>query len=383
MLTKESTKTLRATMLLLGTIIGAGIFAVPAMIGLWGIIPSTVAFILLAWMLTTVHLYYGEAILRSKQKGHLIGRATYWLGPWAGRLAGALQSMQVFGSCLAYLILGGVFLSWLCSSLDVSLLIWQCLFWLIGAIIVLFGLKTVSKAEAVLTWSLIAVIVLIILILGVRSQTNLILTMPKYWNGFEPYGVFLFSLLGIVGMSEAAEIVEYHSGSLRKAVVASTITASALTYLYGVTAYLASNGHLTRDASDVIRFLPASIAFIVPLFGFLAVMTSFISSSLDLRNLLQKDAHASKILSWIIALGVPLFLLFVTPRDFMATIGFVGSFFGAGIATIVIWMGARAIERTSKNQKSGRMFLRTQVVPWLITCIFLASGVLWLAMPSI
>jgi amino acid permease len=382
-MTNESTKILKATLLLLGTIIGAGIFAVPSMIGAWGIFPSTIAFMILTSIMVIVHSYYGEAILCAKQKGHLIGRATYWLGPWAGRIAGALQSLQIFGSCLAYLILGGVFLSWIGSSLPVSLLAWQCVFWALGALVVLYGLKAVARAEAVLTWGLIAVIVVIILIFGSSSHWNLIWVMPVAWNGFEPYGVFLFSLLGLVGMSEAAEIVEYKRSSLRKAIILSTILAASLTYLYGVTAWVASNGQLTRDASDVVRFLPSIVAFIVPLFGFLAVITSFISSALDLRNLFEKDMHATKMISWIVALGVPLVLLFMTPRDFMSTVGFVGSFFGAGIAIIVIWMGAAAIRQTQTKGNSGTIFLQTRLIPWLITIIFVSSGIMWLIFPSI
>lgn len=373
----------KATLLLVGTIIGAGIFAVPAMIGAWGIIPSTIAIVILTTMLTGVHLYYGEAILQGRQKGHLLGRATYWLGPWAGKVTGIVQTLQIFGSSLAYLILGGAFLSLLLPWIPMPLLGWQFVFWVFGAVIVLYGLKVVAKAESFLTWALIGVIGLIIVIFGFESHTDLFWVIPQSWNGFEPYGVFLFSLSGIVGMSEAAELVEYNASSLRKSIIVSTVLAAALTYLYGVTAWMASNGSLTRDASDVVRFLPMAIAWMVPLFGFLAVITSFISSALDLRNLLEKDVHVSSFVAWGISLGVPLVLLFATTRDFLATVGFVGSFFGAGIATMVVWMGRAAImKRTHQKEKSGTIFLLTQLIPWIITLIFVASGILWLALPS-
>lgn len=368
---------IRATLLLVGTIIGAGIFAVPAMIGAWGILPSTFAFVVLTALMTGVHLYYAEAILRSRQKGHLIGRATYWLGPWAGRCAGALQSLQIFGSSLAYLILGGTFLS-LLIPVSMHLLSWQVAFWVLGSFIVLFGLRLVSKAESIMTWTLIGVILLISFIFSAQASHWSSWFMPSTWNGFQPYGVFLFSLLGIVGMSEAAELVEYNVDALRKVAVSSTVISAILTYLYGVTAWVASNGTLTHDASDVIQFLPVGISIIVPLFGFLAVMTSFISGALDLRNILQKDLRASAPIALGIALGVPLILLFLTPRDFMKTVGFVGSFFGAGIAAIVVWMGRAAIKRSRQSQKSGTMLLVTEFFPWAITLILIASGILWL-----
>lgn len=378
----ETMRVVWATLLLLGTIIGAGIFGVPAMIGAWGVIPSTIAMTVLTCVLIVVHLYYGEAIIQSRQKGHLIGRATYWLGPWSGKLAGAIQSLQIFGSCLAYLILGGMFLSWIGASLQLPLLAWQCLFWAFGALVVLYGLKAVASVEAVLTWALIGVVVVIGFVFVARTNTDIFWVIPETWNGFGPYGVFLFSLIGIVGMPEAAEVVEYKSDSFKKAIVFSTIIAAILTYFYGVTAWMASDGQLTDDVSSVVLYLPIGIGFMVPLFGFLAVMTSFIASALDLRNLLEKDARASKTMSWLVALGVPLILLLITPRNFLSTIGFVGSFFGAGIATIVVWMGVSAMRRTRKKEKSGTMFWRTVFIPWLITILFAVAGILWLVFPS-
>lgn len=381
----ESANVWRATLLLLGTIVGAGIFAVPAMIGLWGIIPSTVAFILLTGMLVGVHLYYGEAILRSKTKRvHLMGTATQWLGPFAGHAAGSVQSLQVFGSCLAYLILGGQFLSLLFAHISIPLLYWQIGFWVIGASIVLFGLKMVSRAETIFTWMLMAVIGVIVFFFAIRADVSIFFLMPTGWGGFEPYGIFLFSLLGIVGMPEAAELVGYDARRLRKAIIRSTLLAAVLTYTYGVTAWMASGGGLTRDALGVVAYLPVVIAWLIPLFGFLAIITSFISSSLDLRNLLQRDVHAAPLISWCIALGVPLILLFITPRDFLSTVGFVGSMFGAGIAILVVWMGRAAIIKTThtNKKKRGTIILQTEFIPWLITMAFVLSSLLWMISPS-
>jgi amino acid permease len=381
----ESVNVWRATLLLLGTIVGAGIFAVPAMIGLWGIIPSTIAFIILTGMLVAVHLYYGEAILRSKKKNtHIMGVATRWLGPVAGHAAGAIQSLQVFGSCLAYLILGGQFLSLLTAPLQIPLLYWQVLFWVLGACIVLFGIKMVSRAETIFTWALMGVIGIIVILFASRADFSLVLQMPTNGGGFEPYGVFLFALLGIVSMPEAAELVRYDSKRLRSAIIRSTVLAAVLTYAYGVTAWMASGGDLTKDTLGVIAYLPAVLSWLIPLFGFLAIITSFISSSLDLRNLMQRDVHATPFVSGLIALGVPLALLFLTPRDFLSTVGFVGSLFGAGIAILAIWMGRAAILNTrhTHDAKNGTLLLQTEIIPWLITMAFVLSSLLWLISPS-
>ena len=371
----------RATLLVLGTIIGAGIFGVPAMIGAWGILPSTLAFIVLTGIVMSAHLYLAEGLVANKDHARFAGQSRYWLGKGMGNLGGMIQSLQIFGSNLAYVILGGEFMRALLEmwGIEVPLIILQLVFWIIGAGIVFYGLERVSRAEVYLTWSLI-VIVLIITGAFILQENpfSLAYAFPRHWNGFEPYGVFLFSLMGISALPEAAEVVGYRKKDLFKVIIRAVGVAAILTYLYGITAWAASGGTLGRDPAEVIRFLPTTLAFIVPLFGLVAVMTSFISSALDLRNLFNHDYHFPISVAWCVSLGIPLILLFLTSRDFMSTIGLVGSVFAAGLAIMATLIGKRALDSQKKRKQTTSAFLWRSVLPYIIILFFVAGGALWL-----
>lgn len=336
----------RATLLLLGTIVGAGIFGVPAVIGQWGVFRSTIAFGILTVVMCSVHALYAEAVARSRAHAHIAGVSERLLGKGSGSITASIQAFQIFGSNLAYVILGGEFLAVLGIAFHVQLplTLWQLLFWLIGATIVFFGLKRVAMVETYLTWLLVGVVIFIAGIFVIEADLALAVTSPAL-KGLQPYGVILFSLLGITGMPEASEIVGRKRGELMKAAITSTLIASALTYVFGVSAWLASGGNIGASASDLIRLLPPGISVIIPIFGLLAVMTSFISSALDLRMMFEKDYHITPFVAWFIALCVPLILFLAGARSFLGTIGFVGSIFGATLSILVVLMGREALRR--------------------------------------
>jgi len=349
------------------------------MIGAWGIIPSTIAFISLTGVVLSAHLLYVEALVANKKHSRIAGQAGYWLGKGPEALAGVIQALQVFGSNLAYIILGGEFMAVLAqiAGIEIPLLFWQVAFWLAGGILVLFGLKLVARVEAYLVWLLVAVIALLVAIFTLQIDFSIIFTMPEQWT-FEPYGVILFALLGITTLPEVADVVNYRRSDVYKATIRGTLTAAVLTYGFGVTAWLASHGSLGRDPAEIVNLLPPVLAFILPLFGFLAVMTSFITSALDLRNMFHIDYHFTNAIAWIVALGVPFALLFLTSRDFLATIGLVGSMFGAALAIIVSFMGRAALRRGQNVKKWCTLWLWREAAPIVVTLFFLIGGIAWL-----
>jgi amino acid permease len=96
---------------LVGTVIGAGIFGVPAMIGAWGVIPATFGFVIITGVVLCSHLLYAEAMLQHHVKGRLSGHAGHFLGPVGAVAGGITETLQVIGSNFAYIILGGEFLA--------------------------------------------------------------------------------------------------------------------------------------------------------------------------------------------------------------------------------------------------------------------------------
>jgi tyrosine-specific transport protein len=104
-----------AVALLLGTMIGAGTFGVPYAISRSGIIAGFFYFLFLTGVIILIHLFFGEVVLRTKEKRRLPGYAEKYLGNKGKILA---TFAIIFGTTLvllAYIILGGEFLEILLS----------------------------------------------------------------------------------------------------------------------------------------------------------------------------------------------------------------------------------------------------------------------------
>jgi len=366
----------KATLFLVGTIIGAGIFAVPAMIGVWGVILGSFGFALVTAVVIGAHLLYAEAMSANPDTSHFAGQAAYWLGPRMRIPAAGIQTLFIVGSNFAYILLGGGFLDALARMVGISipLLMWQIIFWIAGLCILFTKFSELAKIQAFLSWALVCALVVIIFAFAPHLSGQLIFDVPS-WKTFQPFGVFLFALLGLTAIPETNDIVERRSDDLRKAVWRSMCIAALLTLGYGVTAWMASGGSLSSNPADAALFLPAYLGWIIPVFGLLAVLTSFVPSSLDVKNMLTHDLKRTPAFAWVIAVVVPFVLLFITSRDLMATIGFVGSVFGAAFAALAAIIGAKAIHR--------RRFLKEPVAPWWYRDILAPAVVILLILGGI
>lgn len=336
----------RATLFLVGTIIGAGIFAVPAMIGAWGVILGSFGFALVTAVVIGAHMLYAEAMSGNPGTSHFAGQAAFWLGPKMKVPAACIQVLFIVGSNFAYILLGGGFLDALARMVGISipLLMWQIIFWVAGLVILFTNFSELTKIQAFLSWALICALILIIFAFVPHMSGQLIFDIPS-WKTFQPFGVFLFALLGLTAVPEANDIVERRPDDLRKAVWRSTSIAALLTLGYGLTAWMASGGSLSSSPADAALFLPPYLGWIIPVFGLLAVITSFVPSSLDVKNMLSKDLKRTPAFAWFVAVIVPFILLFATTRNLMATIGFVGAVFGAAFAALAAIIGKKAIEK--------------------------------------
>lgn len=371
-------KRLRATLSLLGTIIGAGVFGMPAMIGAWGVPLATLGFAVVTAIVLAVHLYLTEAVLAYKPDARLAGFARHWIGPAGGVFTGAVQTLGALGTNLAYIILGGEFLMILGNAAGISwpIIAWQALFWLAGVMVVMMGLDRLAKIEAFLTWGLVGVMVLLI---GVfTSQMDWMVAFePAGTFTFEPYGIFLFALLGYGVVPEMERLTSGNAQDMRKSVIRGTLVAAGLTYAFGVAGWLASGGTLGRGAADIVALLPPGLRMVVPLFGFLAIATSYITSAYDVGSMFRLDFRMTPWLAWAASLSVPFLLLLLGPRDFLSVIGFVGALFSAAICIVIALIGRAALRKTVNAQFGNALWWWQEAIPVAVIAALLLAGFLW------
>ncbi len=354
---------------MLGTIVGAGVYALPAMFKLTGIFAGSVVFWFLACIVLATHLLYADIALR---RGEISGRkfpghAEILLGPWAGYLARIVHPLLLAGVCFAYLLLGGDFLATLSRHVGGpgSVLLWQTLFWITGAFVVFFGLKFVARVESWLTSAFIVVFFFVLSLFVMNAKVSLFATAN--WNHiFVPFGTFLFSLSAHSVVPDVVLICGRNRKRSLMAVTIGSFGAALLIWLFGVLGYAAVGPTLSTNPSDVVRAFPASLFWLLPAVGSLSVAISFMALMQDLRDELHVEFHLSKVVSWIVALGSPLILLFVTVRNFLATVSFIGGIFGAIIGILISLMALKAHKKVSPIVQS---------ISWFCAAIFFLAFV--------
>ncbi|TRZ81084.1 hypothetical protein D4R86_03285, partial [bacterium] len=93
-----------AISIIIGTIVGVGIFGLPYAISKVGFLIGIPLLILLSGIVLYLHYLYGEIVLRTKRKQRLVGYAKKYLGGKGKSIATLSALFGLLGSQLAYLI---------------------------------------------------------------------------------------------------------------------------------------------------------------------------------------------------------------------------------------------------------------------------------------
>ncbi len=354
---------------MIGTIIGAGIFALPAAFAVVGFWPGTLLYWTLAAAVLLTHQLYAGLLLASRKPVRLTGLVNQHLDPVFHSIAAITYPLQIVASNYAYLILGGEFFAILAnaSGIHLPVVLWQLLFWIGGAATVLIGMKAVIKINDYASAAKVTALLLAVVIAAPFVDVSLGKALS--WDGwFLPFGVFLFSLSGLNAVGEVVEIAKRKSVDVYLAVGIGTIVSAVLSWLFGVIMYFAARGYPVRTTAELISILPSGWALLIPLLGLLAVMTAYLNTAEDLHETLQLDFKLDKKMSAGLALGVPFILLLVLSRDFLNTIGFIGSVFVGINGLLVCALAFRSFER--ERRASTRMIALFGIIMLMTVFLF-------------
>lgn len=312
-----------------GTIIGVGLFALPYVtfkVGLWVILGY---FLVLGPLVILIHLFFGELAIKTPDFKRLPGFAKFYLGNWGEKLAYFSTILGIFGALLAYLIVGGEFLTELLSPIfGGGKVIWTLFYFSLATVLIFFGIKAVAKVEF---WGLILLFVVLFLIfLRGKYLINIENLFIGSWkleikNLFLPYGIILFSLWGAALIPEVEEMLRERKKILR-IVISTSILIPIFLYLFFIYLILGISGSQTAESAipGLRNFLGDGIVGLGLSFGVLTTFTSFISLGLTLRKVFWYDLKMSENLSFVIACFFPLILFLIGIKQFIPVISFVG-----------------------------------------------------------
>jgi len=339
-----------------GTIIGVGLFALPYVtlkVGFWVILGY---FLALGTLVILIHLFFGELALKTPDFKRLPGFAKFHLGNWGQNLAYISTILGIFGAILAYLIVGGEFLTNLLSPIfGGNSLVYTLFYFAIGATLIFFGIKAIAKVEF---WGLV---LFFIILFAIFFRGESFITIENLFPSldfsyiFLPYGIILFSLWGATLIPEVEEMlaptpnfgvgVKEKKKALRW-IIPIAILIPIIVYLFFIYLILGITGPQTTESAltGLRNVLGDGIVALALFFGVLTTFTSFITLGLTLRKVFWYDLKIEKNIAFAITCFIPLALFLIGVRQFIPVISFVGAIM-LGIDGILILLMYQKISK--------------------------------------
>ena len=365
-----------ALAVLIGTIVGAGIFAIPYAISKSGIGPGLFYFLILGLVVTLLHLFFGEIVLRTKGKNRLIGYAQKYLGKW-GKISISISTLLgITGVLLAYIILGGEFLKIIFSPFfSLSPFWFSLIFWFPLIYFVFRGIKTIAPVEVFTNlFFFIMIFLIFFLLLPKINLENFHLINLNHL--FLPYGVIMFSLMGFTAIPEMADVLiePKERKDLKKIIIFASIITIILYLFFSLSIIGVSGENTSPDAlSGLFQFLGKKIVILGALIGVITLADSFLIICLYFRNVLIFDYKFSKIWAFLLSISLPLFLFLIGFREFISVISFIGTIL-AMIEGIVILLIFSKVKKLGDREPEYSLKV-PQFLLYILGAIFILGAI--------
>lgn len=344
---KEFFLFIKALAVFLGTVIGVGIFGLPFVAFKAGFFVILLFFGFTILVAILIHFLLGEVAVNTQGLHRLPGYVAEYLGQKWKKITFAIMTIGLLGALLAYLIVGGQFLSFLFAPyFSGSPTLYTFIFFAIGAFLVFRGIKSISGIELTLLFVLLSTLVVFFIKAGPAINLNYFKTLNLKFLTL-PYGVILFSLWGSAIVPEIKEMLVAQTPKekqnknkiysfLRKVIFWGIILA-AIIYLFFIFVVLGASGPKTSEEaiSGLESALGNNIIKLGFIFGVITCFTSFITLALTLKKVFWYDLGFPKNLAWAITCFLPLILFLFGIRKFIEVVGFTGAL-ALGVEGIII-----------------------------------------------
>ena len=360
--------------ILVGMIIGAGVFTLPYLSLKSGIVPTLILLALVSVLVIYIHLLYGELALRTEKPCGLPGYVGIYLGNEAKRFV-LLTTLLTFSiSLLILLLLATQFLTILLNQVGINNLGSPWIFtilWLIISFITVYDSRLAVKANLIFSFVLVAIFILISLkSLPVIQVANL---ATVHWLGFLlPYGVIFYSINGLAAVPESlqtARINKLPSKKYKQIILWGTIIPVIIYALFIVSVVGVSGLVTTKTAiSGLVGVLGPRIVILGAVLGLLAVTTSYVSFGMYLKHLFVNDLNFTRVIAQALILLTPFVLYFTGLNNFLQAIGFMGALLGGAEGILVL----AAAYKAKKVDCSRRPEYTIPLPKWLLTVLVIA-----------
>jgi len=351
-----------------GTIIGVGVFSIPYVVSQVGFLLGIFYLLILTGVTLTLHLMYGEIILRSKEICRLPGYAKQYLGETGKNFASVSNFISLPFALICYIIAGGEFLS---TVLPYPFIICSFLLWIVMSLGIFLGTTPISKIEFFMLVLMLTIIGTIFFIsLPQINFKNFVGLYPEKF--FLPYGVILFALAGTNAIPTLRHILEGRERDFKKAIIIGTLVPAFFYIIFSFAVVGVSGNQTSEEAiSGLAGRLGDNIIYLGVVLGLIAISTSFLTLGIYLRDVFILDFKIKKILATALVIIIPLIGVILSKEYLILLMGFIGVVLGA-FEDVVLLLISRKAETEGNRIPEWRIDVPNSMV-WILCLIFIGG----------
>jgi amino acid permease len=347
----------QAVFLLVSTIVGLGVFLLPAAAVASGIYFWLWFFILIG-VIFLLHLVYGEIIFSVGEKHNLPGLVARLINPKFKPLVWLIDFIWIELIVLLYLVALAKFVPLI---LPIEPFLVKLAMAIFAAIIAGLSLNPFAKIEAVLSFLLIALFAVISLSLASQMRfENLTVsaTSPLF-----AYGILLFSFAGFSALPLVYDLIGQNTTVFRRVNLAALLIVAFIYILFTLTMVGAFGQTVSEESlTSLSTSAPKFFLVIAVILAVLNIITTFISIVFYLIRGLADDFKLRHSMAWALIV-LPVFIFVFLPIERLADLAdIVGSVFIGLHLVFLLWCYIR-LPRI-------RYFGIPKTIAWLLILLF-------------
>ena len=361
-----------AIAVMLGMIVGAGVLGIPYAFAKSGLWYGLLNLLVVGFFVTLINLQLGEVILRTNGKHQLTGYAEKYLGRIGKELMAFSMILGIYGAMIAYLIGAGETLA---SLFGGNWLYYMIVYFVVFSSLVYAGIKTVSRSEFIFMFVKLAVFLgVIISLLAFLRMDSIINKSFSLSTSFFPFGIVLFSLLGMGSIPEAREVLEKDAKKFKRVIFLGSIIPIVAYAIFGTVFVMALGTNVTEVATIALQNVGAVSFILGSSFALFAMTTAYLANGLALQEMYNYDYRINRKISFILTCAVPLLLILLGVKSFIKTIGIAGAISGtvaAVLVTLMFYRSKKSGERNPEyNLSKNYMLSAIAVLVFIIGMVF-------------
>ena len=346
---KKTKRYFQAIAVMVGYIVGVGMFGLPYLTVRAGWIVFAILLIVLGLAQYFVQLIYANMIVISRSFHRLPGYVEKYLGLKGKWSVFAAKLIGNYGALLAYIIISSIFLRQLLNPfLGENLILYASIIVAIEAIIVFKGIRAISKAELYMS----ALLFFVVCLMAYKGKD--IIDMKNYlaidWkNILLPYGVMLVALDGNGSLPIVGRLIKKDAVLFKSVIRASMIISSLILVLFVFVVVGVSGVNTTPDALvGVQQIFTNGVITLALIFGLFSIMTSIIGVAESIKETFWWDFKVNKTVSWALAVFIPYILYLIGITDLIGVVSFIGAVGGGFCAIVMLIVFLKIKKKKSK-----------------------------------